>query len=129
MVHICCLVRTDFCSCVIANLSSGMRLLLKKWHKQVIKNIKNVTRCRDSRTAKSKETRQGRSHKTVKCTNPLHIFFHYTRIMEKDPCRGLYTFNGFHYLFNFRQELSHRPSDRSSWESCIIYKLTYMNLQ
>jgi len=29
----------------------------KKWHKQVIKNIKNVTRCRDSRTAKSKETR------------------------------------------------------------------------
>jgi len=25
--------------------------------KQVIKNIKNVTRCRDSRTAKSKETR------------------------------------------------------------------------
>ena len=26
--------------------------------------------------------------------------------------------------FNFRQEISHRPSDRSSWESCIIYKYT-----
>ena len=24
-------------------------------------------------------------------TIPLHIFFHYTRIMEKDLCRGLYT--------------------------------------
>ena len=48
---------------------------------QVIKNIKNVTRCRDSR----------RSHKKVKYTNLLHIFFRYTHIMEKDPCRGLYT--------------------------------------
>jgi len=39
----------------MANLSSGMRLLLKKNDKA--KNIKNDTRCRDSRTAKSKETR------------------------------------------------------------------------
>jgi len=30
MVHICCLVRTDFCGYVMANLTSGMRLLLKK---------------------------------------------------------------------------------------------------
>ena len=42
----------------MANLCSGMRLLLKKrWHKQVIKNIKNVTRCRDTKTERSKETR------------------------------------------------------------------------
>ena len=27
----------------------------------------------------------------MKYTIPLHIFFHYTRIMEKDLCRGLYT--------------------------------------
>ena len=30
-----------------------------------------------------------RSHKTVKYTNPLHIFFRYMCIMEKDPCRGV----------------------------------------
>ena len=30
MVHICCLVKTDFSNCVMANLSSGMRLLLRK---------------------------------------------------------------------------------------------------
>jgi len=41
------------------------------------KKIKNVTRCRDSRTAKHKETRYGWSHKTVKCTNPLRISFNY----------------------------------------------------
>jgi len=29
----------------------------KRWHKQDYKNIKNVTRCRDSKSAKSRETR------------------------------------------------------------------------
>ena len=88
MVHICCLVRRDFCSCVMANQIRHAPAA-KKNDKQVLKNIKNVTRCRDSRTAKCKETRYGWSHITVKYSNPLHIFLRNTRIMEKDPCWGV----------------------------------------
>ena len=46
--------------CVIANLSSDSACCFKNnCHKQVMKNIENVTTCRDSRKAKSKETREG----------------------------------------------------------------------
>ena len=49
-------------------------------------------RCKDSRTAKSTETREGWSHKTNKYTDPLQESFHNTRISKK-ICRG------FVYLF------------------------------
>jgi len=39
MAHVCCLVRTDFCGSVIANLRTGMCLLLKKNDTNKIKNI------------------------------------------------------------------------------------------
>ena len=54
-------MRTDLLLCTcdsMANFSSSMHLVLKKWHKQDLKNIETVTRCRDSRSAKGGE--QGR---------------------------------------------------------------------
>jgi len=45
-------VRTDFC--VMATLSSAAKKVTKTSSK---KSTKNVTRCRDGRTAKSKEAR------------------------------------------------------------------------
>ena len=57
---------------------------------QVIKNFKNVTRCRGSRTAKSKETREGWSHETVKYTTPHRHLFH-NMCITTNICRGLYT--------------------------------------
>ena len=57
-----------------------MHLVLKE---SKIKNIENVTRCRDSRSAKSRETR----HKTVQYTTP--------------PCRvRLYTELFYAIIFN-----------------------------
>ena len=50
--------QTFSCS-VMANLCSSMYLLLKKSDTNKTKNIKAVTRCRDSRSAKSRESRQG----------------------------------------------------------------------
>jgi len=41
----------------MANFSSSMHLLLKESDMNRNKNIENVTRCRDSRSAKSIETR------------------------------------------------------------------------
>ena len=63
----------------------------KKWHKQERKNIWNVTRCRDSRTTKSTETREGWSHKTIKYTTPYISFFDIRVIWKKIPVGGLYT--------------------------------------
>jgi len=51
------------------------------------RSIKNVARCRESRTAESQETKLGWSNKTVKYKPPTYLF-HYMRITEKDPCRG-----------------------------------------
>ena len=66
-----------------ANFSSNMRLLPKKLHKQVIKNIENVAGCRDTRTAKSKETRGMIEHNSEVYNHPYISFF-----MEEDLCRG-----------------------------------------
>jgi len=41
----------------MANFSPSMHLLLKKSDMEKKKNIKNATRCRDSRSAKSIEAR------------------------------------------------------------------------
>jgi len=51
------------------------------------KNFKNVTRYRDSRTAKSK----GRDNhiKQSSIQSPYFSFLCYTRIIEKDPFRGV----------------------------------------
>ena len=55
------------------------------------KTFENVTGCRDTRTAKSKETRQGWSHKTVKYTTPLQRSFSIYVYNEKRYVGGLYT--------------------------------------
>jgi len=39
------------------NFNTSLHLLLKKWHKQTIINMKNVTRYRDARMVKSRESR------------------------------------------------------------------------
>ena len=71
-----------------ANFSSNMRLLPKKLHKQVIKNIKNVAGCRDTRTAKSKETRGMIEHNSEVYNHPYISFFHCTCIWKKISVGG-----------------------------------------
>ena len=58
---------------------------------KVIKNIKNVTGCRDTRTAKSKETREGWSNITVMYTTPLQRSSSIYVYNEKRYVGGLYT--------------------------------------
>ena len=57
---------------------------------QVIQNIKNVTRCRDSRTAKSLRNKVGMIIKQSSIQPPTGIFFHNT-CRRKRYVRGLYT--------------------------------------
>ena len=53
-------------------------------HVQVIKNIKNVAGCRDTRTAKSKETRGMIEHNSEVYNPPYRDLLPYTGIMKND---------------------------------------------
>ena len=69
----------------LGNSWLNMRLLPKKLHKQV---IKNVAGCRDTRTAKSKETRGMIEHNSEVYNPPYISFFIVHVYMEEDLCRG-----------------------------------------
>ena len=73
----CSIDSTDFCCCMEANLSSGMRLLLKKF-------IKNVTRCRGI-AEQQKVKNQGRDDHIKQVYNLLDIVH---VLWEKVPVGG-----------------------------------------
>ena len=78
----------------IQNLGCRQLLLLYYLWLNVVttSTFENVTGCRDTRTAKSKETRQpGWLHKTVKYTTPLQRSFSIYMYNEKRYVGGLYT--------------------------------------
>ena len=76
---------TDFCSKLQLKHAPAAQ---KNLHEQVIKNIKNVSGCRDTRTAKSKETRGMIEHNSEVYTHPYISFFIVHVYMEEDLCRG-----------------------------------------
>ena len=55
---------------------------------QVIKNIKNVAGCRDTRTAKSKETRGMIEHNSEVYNHPYRDLLPYIHVQWKKICRG-----------------------------------------
>ena len=91
----CCIVVTTYFHKLVAMMllpcDKVVAWLLQPWHFYMGQVIKNVTGCRDTRTAKSKETRQGWSHKTVKYTTPLQRSFSIYVYNEKRYVGGLYT--------------------------------------
>ena len=63
---------------------------IRRTHYTSVKNIKNVWRCRDNRTAKSMKTSRDDGINSSVYNTILHIFPHNTCIMRK-VCRVLYT--------------------------------------
>ena len=68
----------------IATIMHGFAVL----YIQVLKNIKNVAGCRDTRTAKSKETRGMIEHNSEVYNHPYISFFIVHVYMEEDLCMG-----------------------------------------
>jgi len=58
---------------------------------KIIKNVKNVTRCRDSRTPKSWETRNGYDHTKQLSIRTPYISFFIIHVLWKISVGGLYT--------------------------------------
>ena len=94
-------------------------LILKSYNLQVIKNIKNVAGCRDTRTAKSKETRGMIEHNSEVYNHPYRYMYnekryvgvivYFTVMFDHPSCfltfgrsgipTSCYIFNVFYYLF------------------------------